>query len=158
MATKITARIPSVQYGYIEVETDDTAEFAEAFAFATDFVSEWVGAPAVDHTPAAVNALQQGGILPPGLSNTLPANAPLAVQAAADAPVRQNKYGDYILGVDPVSGQEITYSPKGKYGPFVKADIFGNAPKGWPIEVVPTLDKAVDWLASKREWNAKNGK
>lgn len=57
MAQKITARIPTVQYGYLEVEADTQAEFADVFAYAEDVAARWM-----DADGQAAKTLAAGGI------------------------------------------------------------------------------------------------
>lgn len=67
MTVKFMERIPTVDYGYVEVESDEFAEFTEASASAHDHMTSVVES-------SAVKALQNGGLVQPnpGLSGPAP--------------------------------------------------------------------------------------
>lgn len=145
MAT-YTARIPTVDYGYIEVTSEEEDDFLTACVRVLGEVESIFGKKPVTYDQAVKNV--QEGFKP------APAGS-VGEQALADAH-QQDRWGNPILGKDPVSGEEIIYSSDGKYGPKVRAGkLYGSLPKGWDKSTVPTLDQAVKALNDRREWDRK---
>lgn len=142
MAT-YTARIPTVEYGYIEVVSDNYNDFVEAATNAQDSVETVFGkavptpvAPNISHDQAVQN-LQDGGLV-----------------GQPEPPVQQqatDRWGNPIIGIDPVSGEQVLYRSEGKYGPCVSAGKVYGPLKDWDKNKIPTLDQAVNSLNWKRK-------
>lgn len=146
MAGKIIGRIPTVDYGYVEIEADNFQEFVELDASVRDHVfGEVAGA-----TDTAVQNLQNGGVAQTGL-------------AGAGRPQWQNNGGGNnagnsgggnqkykVLGNDPFTGAEVKIEFEGKFGPYVKdGQTNANVPKGKDPQSV-TLQDACGYLAARR--------
>lgn len=73
MTVKFTARIPTVEYGYIEVESDSFAEFTEALVSAQDTQGNFAAAQP-DVMDQAITNLQNAGLVHvnPGLTTAGP--------------------------------------------------------------------------------------
>lgn len=146
MAGKIIGRIPTVDYGYVEIEADNFQEFVELDASVRDHVfGEVAGA-----TDTAVQNLQNGGVAQTGL-------------AGAGRPSWQNNQNNNqqsgggnsnakyaTLGTDPLTGREVKIEFEGKFGPYVKdGQTNANVPKGKDPHSV-TLQDAAGYLAARR--------
>lgn len=112
MTVKFMERIPTVDYGYVEVEADAFAEFTEASAAAHDHMSSVVESQAVQR-------LQDGGLTTPnpGLSGPAPEWKPSTSEtppSCAHGPMKWVPPGVSKTSGKPYSGFWGCQAPQGQ--------------------------------------------
>lgn len=156
MAGKITGRFPTVDYGYVEIESDDFTEYVELEAAVVDHLSNGAG-----YTPGATEQAQQNlqdaGVTQSGLQG---AGRPSWQQnrqqgGSGNGNAGNNNGGGGAkykkLGTDPLTGREITIEYESRFGkPYVKdGQDTANLPDGVDKYSV-TVQDAAGYLAAKR--------
>ena len=151
--SQFLVRIPTVEYGYVEVTSGSFEEFQVDAALALDWVDGVMGDPVDGATEEAVKNLADGGV-----RTELPGTKPRWQQGRGTATSGGGGAKYKKLGADPLTGREITVEFEGKYGPFVKDGQDNQSLDKGEDPATVTLQRAAELLANRRAYLASKGR